>query len=59
MSMAECRSCHRVADSRSFRSCVDCGALLCDDCANEYDGLCPDCDGQEPIRVFHNLRDIL
>ena len=43
MPMAECRSCHKRADSRAFRHCSDCGAPLCDDCANEYSGLGPDC----------------
>ena len=46
MPMTECRNCHRVADSRSFRACNDCGAPLCDDCANEYSGLCRDCEDQ-------------
>lgn len=55
MPMSECQNCHRRADSRSFRYCVDCGAPLCDDCANTYAGLCPDCDSQQPRRVFHNL----
>ena len=44
MSMMECSCCHRRADARSFRPCGDCGAPLCDDCANEHEGLCPDCD---------------
>ena len=55
MPMNECRNCHRVMDSRAFRSCCDCGAPLCDDCANEYSGLCPDCDRPEAAWVFHNL----
>ena len=55
MPMSECRSCHRTMDSRAFRSCADCGAPLCDDCANDYSGLCPDCDRVEPGWVFHNL----
>ena len=50
MPMTECRSCHRVADSRSFRSCVDCGALLCDDCANENRNRCFDCGDWEGER---------
>ena len=55
MPMAECRSCHKTADSRAFRRCNDCGAPLCDDCANEYAGLCPDCDQAEPGWVLHGL----
>ena len=55
MPMAECRSCHNTADSRAFRRCNDCGAPLCDDCANEYAGLCPDCDQAEPGWVLHGL----
>lgn len=55
MPMSECCSCHRRADSRAFRSCMDCGAPLCDDCANEYAGCCPDCERLEPGWVFHNL----
>lgn len=47
MSMMECRCCHRMADARSFRLCNDCGAPLCDDCANDHEGLCPDCDGAD------------
>ncbi|MBR6766537.1 MAG: hypothetical protein IKM02_01160 [Clostridia bacterium] len=50
MSMIECRNCHRVADSRSFQTCSDCGAPLCDDCANNYEGLCPDCDDRDRSR---------
>ena len=47
MSMMECRNCHRIADARSFQRCCDCGAPLCDDCANRRDGLCDDCyDGE-------------
>lgn len=44
MAMMECKNCHRIADSRCFRSCVDCGAPLCDDCANAASGLCGDCE---------------
>ena len=44
MSMMECRNCHRLADARCFRLCSDCGAPLCDDCANEHEGLCRDCE---------------
>ena len=45
--MIECSCCHRVADSRSFRRCWGCGAPLCDDCANQSDGLCDDCYGDD------------
>ena len=55
MPMTECRNCHKVGDSRSFRACADCGAPLCDDCANEYSGLCPDCDQPEGTWVIHNM----
>ena len=55
MPMCECRSCHKVMDSRAFRACSDCGAPLCDDCANEYSGYCPDCEPEGQGRVFHNL----
>ena len=44
MSMMECRGCHRRMDARSFRLCCDCGAPLCDDCANQHEGFCPDCE---------------
>ena len=47
MAMMECRSCHRMADARCFRMCCDCGAPLCDDCANEHEGLCPECDDRD------------
>ena len=47
MAMMECRSCHRRMDARSFRTCCDCGAPLCDDCASQHDSLCPDCEGWE------------
>lgn len=47
MSMMECRNCHRRMDARSFRLCSDCGAPLCDDCANQSHGLCADCDEDE------------
>ena len=47
MAMMECKNCHRLADSRCFRLCSDCGAPLCDDCANEHEGLCRDCEGQD------------
>ena len=47
MSMMECRNCHRIADSRSFQTCADCGAPLCDDCANNHEGLCMDCDDHD------------
>ncbi|HIQ82699.1 MAG TPA: hypothetical protein IAA52_06300 [Candidatus Pullichristensenella stercorigallinarum] len=43
MSMMECAMCHRVADARSLRGCPVCGAMLCDDCAEREQGLCPDC----------------
>jgi len=43
MSLIECSCCHRLADSRSFRRCCDCGSPLCDDCANRSDGLCDEC----------------
>lgn len=43
MAMMECSCCHRLADSRSFQRCCDCGAPLCDDCASRNDGLCNDC----------------
>ena len=56
MPMAECRSCHKRADSRAFRHCSDCGAPLCDDCANEYAGLCPDCEGNaEPSWMLRGM----
>ena len=48
MSMMECKNCHRLADSRCFRMCLDCGAPLCDDCANASDGRCGDCDPGAP-----------
>lgn len=56
MAMMECKNCHRIADSRCFRTCVDCGAPLCDDCANAGAGLCGDCDPGEgsPMRVGAN-----
>ena len=44
MPMTECRNCHRVGDSRSFRACADCGAPLCDDCANASEGRCRECE---------------
>ena len=44
MAMMECKNCHRIADSRCFQRCTDCGAPLCDDCANSYEGLCRDCE---------------
>ncbi len=47
MSMMECKNCHRIADSRCFQTCSDCGAPLCDDCANEHEGLCHDCDDHD------------
>lgn len=47
MSMMECSCCHRLADSRSFRLCCDCGAPLCDDCANRSDCLCDECYDRE------------
>ena len=47
MAMMECRSCHRIADSRGFQRCGDCGAPLCDDCANESDNRCPDCGARD------------
>ena len=43
MSMMECRNCHKIADSRGFRLCPECGAPLCDDCANYYRGVCFEC----------------
>ena len=55
MPTTECRNCHRRGDARAFRACNDCGAPLCDDCANASSGLCPDCDGLAPAWVFHNL----
>ena len=55
MPTTECRNCHRVGDSRSFRACNDCGAPLCDDCANEYSGLCPDCDDSQPSWILRGL----
>lgn len=48
MAMMECKNCHRIADSRCFQTCVDCGAPLCDDCANTGRGRCGDCDEDEP-----------
>ena len=53
--MTECSSCHKIADAGSRRACADCGAPLCDDCANEYSGLCPDCDRPESGWVLHGL----
>lgn len=47
MAMMECKNCHRLADVRSFRHCCDCGAPLCDDCANQHEGLCRDCEGDD------------
>lgn len=47
MAMMECKNCHRLADARCFRLCGDCGAPLCDDCANEHEGLCRDCEGRD------------
>ena len=47
MSMMECKCCHKLADARCFRLCSDCGAPLCDDCANEHEGLCADCEGRD------------
>ena len=47
MSMMECSCYHRIADSRSFRHCCDCGAPLCDDCANRTDCLCDECYDRE------------
>ena len=47
MSMMECSCCHRIADSRSFRHCCDCGGPLCDDCANRTDCLCDECYDRE------------
>ena len=55
MPTTECRNCHRRGDARAFRACTDCGAPLCDDCANEYSGLCPDCDRPPAAWVFHDL----
>ena len=46
MSMIECTCCHRIADSRAFRLCSECGAPMCDDCANDRDGLCVRCDAE-------------
>jgi len=50
MSMMECKNCHRFADCRSFQICSGCGAPLCDDCANDHEGLCFDCDDRESDR---------
>ena len=47
MTWMECKSCHKIVDSRCFRACCDCGAPLCDDCANEYAGRCPECEDRE------------
>ena len=44
MSMMECKNCHRMADARCFRLCADCGAPLCDDCANASEGRCRECE---------------
>ena len=46
MASMECKGCHRIADARCFRTCRDCGAPLCDDCANTYRDRCPECDGR-------------
>ena len=43
MAMMECSDCFRLADSRCFQRCVNCGAPLCDDCASRNHGLCEDC----------------
>jgi len=47
MSMIECSCCHCFADVRSFRCCSDCGAPLCDDCANISGGRCYDCSAKD------------
>ena len=47
MAWMECKSCHRIADSRRFRTCCDCGAPLCDDCANASGDRCPECGGED------------
>ncbi len=47
MSRSECSCCRRQADVRSFRRCCDCGALLCDDCASRYNGLCSECSDDD------------
>ena len=47
MSMMECSVCHSRADARQFQRCVDCGAALCDDCAERYGGMCMDCADDE------------
>ena len=47
MSMMECSCCHKRMDARGFRLCADCGAPLCDDCANARRGLCFECDGND------------
>ncbi|MDD6884453.1 MAG: hypothetical protein PUD50_12175 [Eubacteriales bacterium] len=43
MSRIECSVCHQPADSRALTKCCDCGAALCDECAERCMGLCPDC----------------
>ncbi len=47
MSIMECSRCHRLADSRSFHRCCDCGAPLCDECASREGGLCDECCDEE------------
>lgn len=47
MAMMECRDCFRLADPRSFQRCVNCGSLLCDDCAIRNHGFCEDCSELE------------
>ena len=47
MSGMECSICHRRADARALNSCIGCGAMLCDDCAERTRGLCDDCAAQE------------
>ncbi|HIS92704.1 MAG TPA: hypothetical protein IAA84_06755 [Candidatus Alectryocaccomicrobium excrementavium] len=43
MAMVECAVCGRMTQSRSARSCGDCGAPLCEDCARENQGFCAQC----------------
>ena len=43
MAMIECSVCGQMAQSRTSHHCSDCGAPLCDDCANNTDGLCEEC----------------
>ncbi len=43
MARLECSVCHQQADARALNRCRDCGAPMCDECAQRGMGLCPDC----------------